>query len=65
MKKSVWLLLTLLCLLCVAQAAELTVDPSGTQGKYTTITEALENARDGDTLVLRAGLYASFRICLS
>lgn len=58
MKKLMMLLATLLCLVSVAQAAELTVDPAGQQGQYATITEALAAAQSGDTIVLQAGLYA-------
>lgn len=59
MKKLVALLLMGMCLLAVAHAAELTVDPAGQQGQYATITQALAEAQDGDTIVLQAGLYAA------
>lgn len=60
MKRLLWIGLLCLCLLGTACAEELLIDPAG-QGDYTSITQALAAAQDGDTLVLAGDTYDESR----
>lgn len=58
MKRLLLICLMLLCCCGMASAAEYLVDPAGS-GDYTSLTEALTVAQDGDTLILAGGTYDS------
>ena len=56
MKRLAALVFMLLTLCTAAQAAEYTVDPNG-NGDFTSLTEAVVAANDGDVLILLGGVY--------
>ena len=60
MKRLLHLCVLCLCFICYACADEYWVDPRG-MGDYTSITEALSAAMDGDTLILAGDTYDSTR----
>lgn len=60
MKRMLLVCLLLLCLCAAAAADEYLVDPAG-NGDFATLTEALDAAADGDTLILSGGTYDNTR----
>ena len=60
MKKLLLWIVFSLCLMGVAAAETILVDPGGA-GDYASITEALSAAQDGDELILAGGVYDETR----